>query len=72
MKGLLIFFLQTFVLTFTGFVLSNVCAVAIENAGCGFASLPEQLADLPYLLYLVFALIISAILTLTLYSKTRS
>lgn len=71
MKGLYIFYLQTFLITFAGFVLSNICAVAIKAIGCGFDSFLDRLADLPYLLYLVFSLIISAILTLVLRSRTR-
>lgn len=66
MKGLCIFFLQTLLIVFAGFVICNICAVVIKDVFDGFGLFMEQIADLPYVLYALFSLVISGLLTLRL------
>jgi hypothetical protein len=71
MKGFCILFAQVFLITFTGFVLCNVINITINYLFADFASFVGQLLDLPYLLYFIFSLIISLILTLVFTGKMR-
>ena len=64
MKSWFLLFLQTFAIVFAGFVLCNISAVAINDIFDGFGLFLEQLSNLPYLVYFIFSLIISSVLTL--------
>ena len=72
MKSFCILLLQTFLITFSGFVLCNVITIVINDFFSGFSLFFEQLLALPYLLYLIFSLIISLLLTLIFTGKIRS
>ena len=72
MKSFCILLLQTFLITFSGFVLCNVITIVINDFFSGFGLFFEQLLALPYLLYLIFSLIISLLLTLIFTGKIRS
>jgi len=71
MKALLILFFQTLLIVFAGFVACNISAVVINDIFDGFESFFEQIRNLPYILYGIFSLIISGVLTLMIQSKTR-
>ena len=69
--GIFILFLQIFGTLFVGFSLCNVFAVIIDCLFNGFDCFLLRVCELPYLLYLVFSLIISSVLFLIIYKKTK-
>lgn len=69
MKPLFVLFLKAFGIVFAGLVLVNICAVFVRCIFGGFAMFASQLADLPYVIYLVFSLIFSVVLALIIYRK---
>ncbi|MBE6548009.1 MAG: hypothetical protein E7667_03920 [Ruminococcaceae bacterium] len=62
----LVLFLQFFGVLFVGFSLCNICGVAIGCIFNGFDVFLTRVIDLPYLLYLILSLIISAVWILIL------
>ena len=71
MKSLVIFFLKSFAIIFTGFCLANILRVIITCLFSGDTLSVNQIIDLPYLLYLIFSLIISAIFAIILHIKSK-
>ena len=55
-----------------GFVLCNISAIVINDLFDGFGSILEQISNLPYILYAIFSLVISFVLTLILRHMTES
>lgn len=70
-EGVLILFLQIFGTLFVGFSLCNIFAVTIDCLINGFDCFFLRLVELPYLIYLVFSLIISLVLLLIIHKKTK-
>ncbi len=70
-KASLILFLQFFCTIFFGFCLCNICGIAIHCIFNGFNKFFLQVSELPYLLYLLFSLIISSVLILIIHKKTN-
>lgn len=71
MKEWLILFLESFLVIFVAFILSNLCAVTIDCLFDGFDYFLKRLSDLPYLLYACFSVGISAIFTSITVNKTK-
>ena len=69
--GLFVLFLEFFGILFVGFCLCNVIAVTIDCIFDGFDYFGARILDLPFLLYLFFSLVISAVLTIFIVRKTR-
>jgi len=67
---LLLFF--TFAIILVGIVLANVLAVVIKCMFTGFSDFIPAICDLPYLLYLIFSLVISIVLALIMNRKIKS
>ena len=57
----LVLFLQFVGVLFAGFCLCNICDIAISCIFNGFDLFLTRVIDLPYLLYLIFSLICSAV-----------
>ena len=71
MKEWLILFLQLLGVLFAGIVLCNVVTVLINCISNGFARFLPQIIQLPYLLYFIFSLILSLVLTLIVWCKRK-
>ena len=71
MKKRLLLFIKIFFITFCGFCLANIFAVIIPCFSNGFTSFAELIADLPYLLYGAFSLVIAAILVFVFTLKAK-
>ena len=67
----LLLFLQFLGVIFAGFCICNVLGVAIHCIFNGFDDFFFKIAELPFLLYLLFSLIISLILSLIIREKTK-
>ncbi len=65
------FFLQLFGIVFLGFSLCNIFAVTTDCLFNGFGLFFTRICELPYLLYLFFSLIISAVLAFVICRKTK-
>ena len=70
-KNNLVLFLQFFGVLFVGFCLCNICSVAIGCIFNGFDVFLTRVIDLPYLLYLILSLIISAVWILIIRNKLK-
>ena len=57
----IVLFLQFFVVLLVGFCLCNICGIAISCIFNGFDLFLTRVVDLPYLLYLILSLILSAV-----------
>ena len=57
----IVLFLQFFIVLLFGFCLCNVCCIAISCIFNGFDLFFTQVIDLPYVLYLILSVILSAI-----------
>ncbi len=60
-KNNFVLFLQFFGVLFVGFCLCNIFAVAIDCIFNGFDAFFARVINLPYLLYLILSLILSAV-----------
>ena len=69
--GLLSLFLQFLVVLFMGFCICNVLNIVIRCIFNGFDDFLLKIIDLPYLLYLIFSLIISLILIFIIRQKAK-
>ena len=69
--GLFVLFLEFLGTIFVGFCLSNIIAVTINCIFNGFYSFWGRLMDLPFLLYLIFSFVISAVLAIIIQRKTK-
>ena len=69
--GLFVLFLEFLGIIFIGFCLCNIMAVTINCIFDGFDSFLERIMDLPFLLYLIFSFVISAVLAIFLQRKTK-
>ncbi len=69
--GLLSLFLQFLVVLFMGFCICNVLGIVIRCIFNGFDDFLLRIIDLPYLLYLLFSLIISLILIFIIRQKAK-
>ena len=70
-KNDLVMFLQFFGVLFVSFCLANICGVAIGCIFNGFNVFLARVIDLPYLLYLIFSLILSAVLILIIHDMMK-
>ena len=71
MKNLVALFLRFAGILFVGFCLANTFGILINCCFDGFDLFVKQLAELPYLMYLAFSLILSFALALVIYIKTK-
>ena len=69
--GLLSLVLQFLGVLFVGFCVCNVFGIVIRCIFNGFDDFLLKIIDLPYLLYLLFSLIISLILVFIIRQKTK-
>ena len=69
--GLFVLFIEFLAITFAGFCLCNVIAITIDCVFDGFDSFWERIMNLPFLLYLGFSFVISIVLTIPIYRKTK-
>lgn len=71
MKQWLISAAQFFAVIFAGFVLANICAIASRCIFNGFDVFGSQVLQLPYLLYLIASIVLSAILAAIVHVKSK-
>ena len=69
--GFLSLLILSFLVLFIGFVSVNVLAVIINCLFNGFENFISILHDLPYLLYLLFSLVLSLVFALITIQKTK-
>ena len=69
--GLFVLFIEFLAIIFAGFCLCNVLAITIDCVFDGFNSFWERIMNLPFLLYLGFSFVISIVLTIPIYRKTK-
>ena len=69
--GLLSLFLQFLTVLFMGFSICSVLGIVIRCIFNGFDDFLLKIIDLPYLLYLLFSLIISFILLFIIRQKAK-
>ena len=69
--GLFVLFLEFSGILFVGFCLSKIIAVTINCIFNGFYSFWGRVMDLPFLLYLLFSFVISAVLAIIIQRKTK-
>ena len=69
--GLFVLFLKFFGIIFVGFCLCNIIAITVNCILDGFYSFWGRVMDLPFLLYLIFSFVISAVLTIIIQQKTK-
>ena len=67
----IVLFLQFFIVLLFGFCLCNVCRIAISCIFNGFDLFLTQVMDLPYVLYLVLSVILSAVWIFIIRSKLK-
>ena len=67
----IVLFLQFFIVLLFGFCLCNVCRIAIGCIFNGFDLFLTQVIDLPYVLYLILSVILSAIWIFIIRSKLK-
>lgn len=64
-------FIEFFAIILIGFCLCNAIAITIDCIFDGFNSFWERIMNLPFILYLGFSFVISIVLTIFIYRKTR-
>ena len=69
--GLFVLFLEFFGIVFVGFCLCNIIAVTINCIFDGFNTFWGRVMELPFLLYLIFSFVISAVLAIIIQRKTK-
>ena len=69
--GLFVLSLEFFGIIFFGFCLCNIIAVTINCIFDGFNSFLGRIMELPFLLYLIFSFVISAVLAVIIRCKTK-
>ena len=69
--GLFVLFLEFFGIIFFGFCLCNIIAVTINCIFDGFNSFLGRVMELPFLLYLIFSFVISAVLAIIIQRKIK-
>ena len=69
--GLFVLFLEFLGTIFGGFCLCNIIAITINCIFDGFYSFWGRVMDLPFLLYLIFSIVISAVLAIIIQQKTK-
>ena len=67
----ILLFIAVFIIIFIGFVICNIFAIAIDCIFNGFDSFTIKLFELPYLLYILFSLIISFVFTVFIEKKSK-
>ena len=67
----ILLFIAVFIIIFIGFVICNIFAIAIDCIFNGFDNFTIKLFELPYLLYILFSLIISFIFTVFIEKKSK-
>ena len=68
---LFVLFLEFFGIIFFGFCLCNMIAVTINCIFDGFNSFLGRVMELPFLLYLIFSFVISAVLAIIIQRKIK-
>ena len=66
MKNNIILFLKFIFIFFTGLTLTNIIAIAIKCILSDFDLFFTQIKDLPYILYLILAIVLSVVITIIL------
>ena len=69
--GLFVLFLEFSGILFVGFCLCNIIAITINCIFDGFYYFLGRVTDLPFLLYLIFSIVISAVLAIIIQQKTK-
>ena len=69
--GLFVLFLEFLGIIFVGFCLCNIIAITINCIFDGFYSFWGRVMGLPFLLYLIFSIVISAVLAIIIQQKTK-
>ena len=69
--GLFVLFLEFFEIIFVGFCLCNIIAITINCIFDGFNSFLGRVMELPFLLYLIFSFVISAVLAIIIQRKIK-
>ena len=67
--GLFVLFIECLAITFAGFCLCNILAITINCIFDGFNSFFGRVMELPFLLYLIFSFVISAVLVIIIQRK---
>ena len=69
--GLFVLFFEFLGIIFVGFCLCNIIAITINCIFDGFYSFLGRVMGLPFLLYLIFSIVISAVLAIIIQQKTK-